>query len=492
MTQDISSKIESLLKQSPPNYAIISYLCALETLKKQNPEVANAITKELDDQRNSLKLIASENYCSLSVQLAMGNLLTDKYAEGFPGHRFYAGCENIDTVESRAASLACELFGAEHAYVQPHSGADANLVAFMAVLYKEVQEPQLQKWGKKNATELTAEEQEQLRQIVGKQTLMGLSLASGGHLTHGFMHNISSKLFRPVMYEVDPTTGLLDYNALRELAIKERPLILMAGYSAYSRRLNFAKMRAIADEVGAVLICDMAHFSGLVAGKVFQGEENPIPYADIVTSTTHKTLRGPRGGIVLCKKEYAPYVDKGCPYVLGGPLAHVMGAKAVAFHEALSPDFQNYSKKVVENARALAAALMEKGIEVVTGGTDNHLLLLDLRKLPINGRQAEQALREAGMTVNRNLIPGDPEPPWRTSGIRIGTPAVTTRGMGSKEMVEIADIMANLLKGLSPKLMAEGKASLSEYTLPEGLLETSKERISKLLSTFPLYPELDI
>jgi glycine hydroxymethyltransferase len=488
----MTSQLSSLLKESKPNYAVISYLAALENLKEHSPEIARAVVQELHDQRNSLKLIASENFCSLSVQLTMGNLLTDKYAEGFPGHRFYAGCENIDSVESRAADLACELFGAEHAYVQPHSGADANLVAFMAVLYKEVQEPKLQEWGKKNATELTPDEQEKLRKIVGSQTLMGLSLSSGGHLTHGFMHNISSKLFRPVMYDVDPESGLLDYEALREKALKERPLILMAGYSAYPRRLNFSKMRAIADEVGAVLICDMAHFSGLVAGKVFKGEENPIPYADIVTSTTHKTLRGPRGGIVLCKKEYAPYVDKGCPYVLGGPLAHVMAAKAVAFQEALTPEFQSYASKVVENARHLAASFEKRGIPVVTGGTDNHLLLLDLRALPVNGRQAEQALREAGMTVNRNLIPADPQPPWRTSGIRIGTPAVTTRGMGLKEMVEIADIIANLLKGLAPKRTEEGKVSLSEYILTEGLLEKSRERVTKLLSKFPLYPELEI
>ena len=368
---------------------VIAYLAALDHLRAQAPTVAENIINELRTQRSTLKLIASENYCSLTVQLAMGNLLTDKYCEGFPYHRFYAGCENVDAIEAEAAELAKKIFGAEHAYVQPHSGADANLVAFWAILTQRVQNPALEKLGKKTLDELTPVEFETLRQQLCNQSIMGLTLSSGGHLTHGFKQNVSAKMFRPIAYEVDPRTHLLDYQQIAEIARREKPLILLAGYSAYPRRINFAKMREIADEVGAILMVDMAHFAGLVAGKAFQNEENPIPYAHLVSSTTHKTLRGPRGGFVLCTSEFSESVNKGCPLVLGGPLSHVIAAKAVAFKENLEPGFQNYARRIIENARALAEGFRKRGIEVVTGGTDNHLVLIDVSPLGITGRIAE-------------------------------------------------------------------------------------------------------
>ncbi|MCP5469335.1 MAG: glycine hydroxymethyltransferase [Chlamydiales bacterium] len=480
-------------QNAPMTSAASAYKAVLEHLKVAAPTIAKSILNELYDQRNFLKLIASENYSSLTVQLAMGNLLTDKYSEGFPFHRFYAGCENVDAIESEAATLAQELFNMPHAYVQPHSGADANLVAFWAILTQRVQEPAVQRLSKKSIDELSPEEFEEVRKELCNQTVMGLSLASGGHLTHGYRHNISAKMMRAVTYDTNPKTGLLDYDQIAEIAKRERPLILMAGYSAYPRRINFAKMRSIANDVGAVLMVDMAHFSGLVAGKVFQGEESPAGYADLVTSTTHKTLRGPRGGIVLSSEEFAPAVDKGCPLVLGGPLPHVMAAKAIAFREALSKDFQKYAHKVVENARALAEGFLKRGIKVVTGGTDNHLVLIDIADLGITGRQAELGLREAGLTVNRNMVPFDPNGPWYTSGVRLGPPALTTRGMGTSEMDEIADILSETLKNMKPMIVEKtGAPSRAKYKIDEKVLLKSRSRVQTLLDKYPLYAELEV
>ena len=410
--------------------AVVAYLAALDHLETASPEVYHSIVQELRDQSTHLKLIASENFSSLSVQLAMGNLLTDKYAEGFPHHRFYAGCDNVDAVEDLAQNELKSLFGAAHAYVQPHSGADANLVAFWSILVQRVQNKEVEKLGKKSVDELTPEEYERVRQLMLKQKVLGMSLNSGGHLTHGYRHNVSSKMMQAFHYDVDKTTELLDYAAFAKQALEIKPDILLAGYSAHPRRLNFAKMREIADSVGAVLMVDMAHFSGLVAGKVFENEWNPVPYADIVTSTTHKTLRGPRGGFILCTSEYADTLNKGCPLVLGGPLPHVLAAKAVAFKEANTPAFRDYAKKVVTNAKALGDALITKGLRIVTGDTENHMVIVDLTRFGLTGRHAETAMREAGLTLNRNAIPFDPNGPWYTSGIRVGTPAITTLGMG--------------------------------------------------------------
>ncbi|MCH9704244.1 MAG: glycine hydroxymethyltransferase [Chlamydiae bacterium] len=470
-----------------------AYKAVIDHLKIAAPSVANCIVNELKDQRSHLKLIASENYSSLTTQLTMGNLLTDKYSEGFPFHRFYAGCENVDSIESEAAILAQELFGVDHAYVQPHSGADANLVAFWAILTERIQNPAVEKLKKKSIDELTPEEYEQIRKLMCDQSMLGLSLASGGHLTHGYRHNVSGKMMRGVAYDVNPETGLIDYDQIAKLAKKERPVVLVAGYSAYPRRLNFAKLRQIAHDVGAVLMIDMAHFAGLVAGKAFVGEENPAGYADIITTTTHKTLRGPRGGMVLCTNEFAGAIDKGCPHVLGGPLPHVMAAKAVAFREAQQPDFQQYAAQVIANARALAEGLLRRGLKIVTGGTDNHLLLIDISDLGITGRQAELALREARLTVNRNMIPFDPNGAWYTSGVRLGTPAITTLGMKEAEMDEIADILAETLKAICPTTVERtGQKSRAKYTIEKGQLERSQARAAALLEKHPLYKELEV
>jgi glycine hydroxymethyltransferase len=379
----------------------VAFAAALDTVASVDQAVAAAVLQELADQRSHLKLIASENFASPAVLLAMGNWLSDKYAEGSPGHRLYAGCDNVDAVESRADALACELFGAEHAYAQPHSGIDANLVAFWAVLTQRVESPALDRFGTRHVNELSDQEWESLRQDLGNQTLLGMALEAVGHLTHGFRPNISGKLFRHRSYGVDPGTFLLDYGEVRRRAEEERPLVLVAGYSSYPRLVNFAVMREIADEVGATLMVDMAHFAGLVAGKVMVGDYDPVAHAQIVTTTTHKTLRGPRGGLVLCRRELADFVDRGCPLVLGGPLPHVMAAKAVALTEASLPSFRDYAAAVVDNARTLAEALVSGGVTVVTGGTDNHLVLLDVRPFGLNGRQAEAALRNAGITLNR-------------------------------------------------------------------------------------------
>lgn len=488
------NRIQNYLKKhTQPNSAAIAYLAALDQIEVVSPQVAQAIEQELRDQRSHLKLIASENYSSLPVQLAMGNLLTDKYAEGYPHHRFYAGCENVDTIEEMAVEELKKIFGAEHAYVQPHSGADANLVAFWSILVHRVQNKEIERLGKKTLDELTPEEYEKVRQLMNQQKLMGMSLNSGGHLTHGYRHNVSSKMMHSVFYDVDPKTEQLDYKVLADQVKREKPDILLAGYSAYSRRINFAKMREMADSVGATFIVDMAHFSGLVAGKVFQGEFNPVPYADFVTSTTHKTLRGPRGGFVLCKNQFAELVNKGCPLVLGGPLPHVIAAKALAFKEANTPSFQNYAQQVVKNANTLAEELKAKGGRIVSGGTENHLMILDLTSLGLTGRQAETALRTAGLTLNRNTIPGDQNGPWYTSGLRIGTPASTTLGMGTAEMAEIADILMKVLKNTKTSIVEKtGQPSKAHADVDPKVLTESQNRIDSLLKKFPLYPEIEI
>ena len=465
----------------------IAYLAAIDHLSEAHPEIGEAIASELATQRSHLKLIASENYCSLSVQLAMGNLLTDKYAEGYIGHRYYAGCENIDAIESTAVRHLKELFGCEHAYVQPHSGADANWIAFSAILTTRVQKPFLEKRGKK-LMELTNEEHEELRKEMTSQKMLAMGLGSGGHISHGYRFNFSSKIFQASHYEVSPESGLIDYDALENQVKKEKPLLLIAGYSAYSRLINFAKMREIADSVGAVLMVDMAHFAGLVAGKVITGVNNPIPYADIVTSTTHKTLRGPRGGIVLCKKEFKEAVDLGCPSVMGGPLPQVMAAKAIAFKEALTPEFKNYSAQVVKNAKAFAKALQDKGAHVLTGGTDNHIVIVDtVKSFGLNGRQSEKALFEAGITVNRNAIPFDPLGAWFTSGIRLGTPALTSLHMKEEEMELVADIICQLLGSCTPD-----KESKARYVVAGEVIAEQRARVEELLMRFPLYPDLHL
>lgn len=473
--------------------AAIAYLAALDHIETIAPSVTASILQELKDERSHLKLIASENFSSLAVQLAMGNLLTDKYAEGYAHHRFYAGCDNVDTVEELAEQELIQLFQCEHAYVQPHSGADANLVALWAILIQRIQNPAIEKLGKKALDELTPEEYETIRQLLVNQKLMGMSLNSGGHLTHGYRHNISSKILRAVLYDVEPQTELLNYDILAKQVQQERPTILMAGYSAHPRRLNFAKMREIADSVGAVLLVDMAHFAGLVAGGVFTGEFNPIPYAHVVTSTTHKTLRGPRGGFVLCKQEFAEAVNKGCPLVLGGPLPHVMAAKAVAFKEANAPSFKTYAQKIVDNAQFLAESFLQKGMRLVTGGTENHLMILDVSRFGLTGRQAETALRAAHITVNRNAIPYDVQGPWYTSGVRLGTPALTTLGMGAEEMREIADIIVSVLSHTQPALVQKtGQPSKANSTTQPEILDAAQKRVTQLLGYFPLYPEIEI
>jgi glycine hydroxymethyltransferase len=481
----------SALEGKAPNPATVACLASLDHVGATSPRIADAIVQELRDQRQSLKLIASENYCSLAVQLAQGNWFTDKYAEGYAGHRFYAGCDNVDTVESEASRLACELFGAEHAYVQPHSGADANMVAFSAILAATVQQPLLAEMGEPNPAKLDRARWDKVRHALQNQKLLALDYYSGGHLTHGYRFNVSGQMFDAHSYSVDPTTGIVDLDELYKQVKELRPRVLLAGYSAYPRKLNFAKMRQMADDVGATFMVDMAHFAGLVAGKVFTGDYNPVAHAHVVTSTTHKTLRGPRGGLVLCTKEYAEYVDKGCPAILGGPLPHVMAAKAVAFTEAQRPDFAAYATRIVENSQALAAACVEQGMTVLTGGTENHLLLVDVSKsFGLTGRQAESALRECGVTLNRNSLPADPNGPWYTSGLRLGTPATTTLGMGQPEMREIAKVVKAVLSNVKPATAANGKPSPAKYELEDSLKTSTKARVTDLLKSFPLYPEL--
>ena len=480
----MSDRIDSLTSSA--------YQQALEVIASVEPRIAEATRQELDDQRSSLKLIASENYASPAVLLTMGTWFSDKYAEGTVGHRFYAGCQNVDTVEALAAEHARELFGAPYAYAQPHSGIDANLVAYWAILAHRVETPALAKLEAKNVNELSAAQWETLRNELGNQRLLGMSLDAGGHLTHGFRPNISGKMFHQQQYGTDPETGLLDYDALAAKAREFKPLILVAGYSAYPRRVDFAKMREIADEVGATLMVDMAHFAGLVAGKVFTGDEDPVPHAHVVTTTTHKSLRGPRGGLVLAQEDYAPEVDRGCPMVLGGPLSHVMAAKAVALAEARQPEFRAYAQQVADNAKSLADGFMSRGAKLVTDGTDNHLVLLDVSGFGLTGRQAESALLDAGVVTNRNSVPQDPNGAWYTSGIRLGTPALTTRGFGHDEFDRVAELIVHVLQNTQPGTTKAGGPSKASYTLGEGVTDKVRDASAEMLDKHPLYPGIDL
>ena len=401
------------------------------SLAQTDPAIHTLIRREVERQEHGLELIASENFCSVAVLEAMGSALTNKYAEGLPKKRYYGGCEVVDEVEQLAIDRAKELFGAEHANVQPHSGAQANMAAYLAVA----------KPG---------------------DTLLGLALPHGGHLTHGSPVNFSGTLFRAVAYGVREDTGRIDYDQLRDVARKEKPRIIVGGGSAYARIVDFPVMRSVADEVGATLVVDMAHFAGLVAGGVYP---SPVPHAQIVTTTTHKTLRGPRGGLILCIADLAKAVDKAVfPGTQGGPLEHVIAAKAVSLHEALQPDFKTYAKEVVKNAQALAAALVERGYAIVSGGTDTHLMLVDLRPKGLTGKEAQALLDRAGITVNKNTIPGDPQSPFVTSGIRIGTPAVTTRGFTETEMERVADMIDTVLTNQDDATLARVKAEVRELT----------------------------
>lgn len=381
-------------------------------VRKSDPELAEAIAKELGRQRNNIELIASENFVSKAVMEAMGSPLTNKYAEGYPGKRYYGGCQEVDVAENLAIERAKQLFGCDHVNVQPHSGASANTAVYFAML----------KPG---------------------DTIMGMNLNHGGHLTHGSPVNISGKYFNIVPYGVDET-GFIDYDELEKIAVETKPKMIVAGASAYARTIDFPRLQAIAKEVGAYLMVDIAHIAGLVVA----GEHpSPVPYADFVTTTTHKTLRGPRGGMIMCKQEYAQAIDKAIfPGLQGGPLMHVIAAKAVCFKEALQPEYKVYIKQVVKNAVALSDGLKANGINIVSGGTDNHLMLVDLRSINLTGKEAEKVLDEVGVTCNKNTIPFDPQSPFVTSGIRLGTPAVTSRGMKEEDMKEIADIIAMVLK----------------------------------------------
>lgn len=377
----------------------------IDQLMAFDSEVGVAVGKELERQRHNIELIASENIVSKAVLLAAGTVLTNKYAEGYPGRRYYGGCEYVDIVENIAIERAKKLFGAEHANVQPHSGANANLAAFFAL-------------------------------VNPGDTVMGLSLAHGGHLSHGSPVNISGKYFNIVSYGVSADKETIDYDEMCDLAVKHKPKLIIAGASAYSRTIDFARVREIADKVGAYLMVDMAHIAGLVAAGL---HPSPVPYADVVTTTTHKTLRGPRGGLILCRGELAAKIDKAVfPGVQGGPLMHIIAAKAVAFGEALKPQFKQYQQNVIANAKQLCESLKEEGFRIVSGDTDNHLMLIDLRPFGVTGKLMETRLDEVHITVNKNAIPGDPEKPSLTSGIRVGTPAVTTRGFGREEMRLIA------------------------------------------------------
>ncbi|NLM51710.1 MAG: serine hydroxymethyltransferase [Firmicutes bacterium] len=385
----------------------------MASLQSYDPEVARAIAEEEQRQKNHLELIASENYVSQAVLEAQGSVLTNKYAEGYPQKRYYGGCEYVDIVEELACERAKKLFGADHANVQPHSGASANLAVYLAALKTQ-------------------------------ETILGMNLAHGGHLTHGAPVSISGKYFHAVSYGVNRDTGYLDYDQVETLAKKYKPRMIVAGASAYPRIIDFAAFRQIADQVGAYLMVDIAHIAGLVAAGI---HPSPIPYAEFVTTTTHKTLRGPRGGMILCKQEYAAAVDKAVfPGLQGGPLMHVIAAKAVSLKEALEPEFTAYAKQVVKNAKKFADVLLEEGFNLVSGGTDNHLLLVDLRNMGVTGKLAEELLGEAGITVNKNSVPFDTESPFVTSGIRIGTPAVTSRGMKEEQMEQIARMIARVLK----------------------------------------------
>ncbi len=404
--------------------------------------IANLIKKELSRQENSINLIASENYTSADILTATGSILTNKYAEGYPGKRYYAGCEVIDEIEQLAIDRCKQLFHAEHANVQPHAGSQANMAAYFAVL----------KPG---------------------DTILGMGLTEGGHLTHGHAVNFSGQWYKVVQYKVNPTTELLDYDAIEKLAKEHKPKLIIAGASAYARTIDFARFGIIAKNVGALFMADIAHIAGLIAAGL---HPHPFPHADIVTSTTHKTLRGPRGGIIMCKAALAPAIDKAIiPGLQGGPCLNVIAAKAIAFYEALQPSFKNYQQQIVKNAQALAHALEERGYRLVTGGTDNHLAIIDLRNKNSTGRTAESALDSAGITVSRSCIPFDPEKPWITSGIRVGTPAVTTRGMQEKEMRVIAQLIDEAILHHTDAVA----------------LKQIKSKVYALTEQFPLYESIN-
>ncbi len=490
----MSSPLEEYLSScnGKPNVAMTAYVANLQQVASVVPSIAADVVKELETQRGHLKLVASENYCSLATQAAMGNLLTDKYAEGYAEHRYYGGCVNVDSVEMTASKEAAELFGADYAYVQPHAGCDANLVAYWAILSAKVEMPTLEELGVKSLNDLTAEQFDMLRKRFGNQKLMGLDYSCGGHLTHGYKMNVSARMFESHPYGVDKETGLLDYDAIEKQAMEVKPLILLTGFSAYPRKIDFKRFRAIADKCGAVLMVDMAHFAGLVAGKVFTGDFDPVKWADVVTTTTHKTLRGPRGAMILCKAAFADFVNKGCPMVLGGPLPHVMAAKAVAFKEAASDEYKQYAQQVVKNAQALAENCMKLGMRLQTGGTDNHLMLIDVTTYGLTGKQAEAALFQCGITANANALPYDKNGAWWTSGIRAGTPALTTLGMNESDMAEVAAIIDTVLKGTKPGVTKEGKPAKGKIELSESTKEEATKRVKALLSKHVLYPELDL
>lgn len=401
-----------------------------------DPEVGNAMEEELKRQRDNIELIASENIVSPAVMAAMGSVLTNKYAEGLPAHRYYGGCQYVDIVEDIARDRACRLFGAEHANVQPHSGAQANTAVYFALL----------KPGDK---------------------IMGMNLSEGGHLTHGSPVNISGTYFQSVFYGVNPETGLIDYDQVMEIALKEKPKIIVAGASAYPRVIDFKKFREAADACGAYLMVDMAHIAGLVAAGL---HPNPIEYADVVTTTTHKTLRGPRGGMILCREDLAKTIDKAVfPGTQGGPLMHVIAAKAVCFGEALKPEFKTYAQGILDNAQALSSGLLKRGIRLVSGGTDNHLMLVDLSGLDLTGKDLQNNLDLIHITANKNTVPGEKRSPFKTSGLRLGTPAVTTRGMKPEDMDVIAECIAN---------------SIHDF---EGTRDESLKKVQALTAKYPLY-----
>ncbi|MBF0754788.1 serine hydroxymethyltransferase [Jeotgalicoccus nanhaiensis] len=410
----------------------------MSNIQSQDPQVQEVIDKELERQNNNIELIASENFVSPAVLEAQGSILTNKYAEGYPGKRYYGGCEHVDVVENLARDRAKEIFGAEHANVQPHSGSQANMAVYFSVL-----EP-----GDK---------------------VLGMDLSHGGHLTHGSPVNFSGKLFNFLSYGVEKDTETIDYDKVMEIAKKEQPKMIVAGGSAYVKILDFKKFREIADAVGAYLLVDMAHIAGLVAAGL---HPNPVPYADFVTSTTHKTLRGPRGGLILTTADHAKAVDKNIfPGIQGGPLMHVIGAKAVAFGEALQPEFKDYQQRVLDNAKALAESLSKGGLRIVSGTTDNHLVLVDVKSLGLTGKAAEEALDEVGITVNKNTIPFDEASPFVTSGIRLGTPAMTTRGFTADDMTEVGHIIVETLTRVKN----------------EESLDGISEKVTKLTGKYPLY-----
>ena len=410
-------------------------------LEKQDPNIQAVINQELARQRDKLEMIASENFVSQAVMEAQGSVLTNKYAEGYPGKRYYGGCENVDVIETLAIERAKRLFGAEHANVQPHSGSQANFGVYFALLQPG-------------------------------DTIVGMNLSHGGHLTHGSPVNVSGTYFNVVPYGVDAETQQIDYDEFRKIVLEAKPKLIIAGGSAYSRQIDFKKMADVAHEVGAIFMVDMAHFAGLVAAGL---HPNPVEYADIVTTTTHKTLRGPRGGMILCKEEYAKAIDKAVfPGIQGGPLMHVIAAKAVALGEALQPEFKVYAEQVIKNAKVLAAELIAKGLTIVSGGTDTHVMLVDVRNTGLTGKEAEHLLDEIGITANKNTIPFDPASPFVTSGVRLGTPALTTRGLKEDDMKEIADIIATVLQ--NPEDTAKH--------------QDAAKRVAALCEKYPLYPNL--